>query len=254
MAASAVDTPRTLASRLRTYGAVAATAIWGAAVVWFFWDEPKKLEDLWDKPHDLAEFVAGAAGPLALLWLIVGYFQQSEELELQRKELKLQRHETAKLAKEAEKQATAVENSEALRRRDVVLRIYDVVIVGQRAAAKGLFWGGELNFSKHIHDLAEKGDPDAYFYGVVIRLIREPSFFASPRNARADHFHAESILTEFESFCVEADAADPAGYIRRIVENSAWATCYMAICFRSHRTPSLKWRRPPGTIEELEIK
>ena len=62
------------------------------------------------------DFLAGASAPLALLWLVIGYFQQGKELrintkalEAQQKELHLQVKETANLAKNSERQAMAAE-------------------------------------------------------------------------------------------------------------------------------------------------
>ena len=55
------------------------------------------------------DFLAGIAAPLALLWLVIGYFQQGEELRLNTRALELQKKEIANLAKNADRQATATE-------------------------------------------------------------------------------------------------------------------------------------------------
>ena len=62
------------------------------------------------------DFLAGVSAPLALLWLVIGYFQQGEELrintkalEAQQKELQHQVKETAHLARSSERQAKATE-------------------------------------------------------------------------------------------------------------------------------------------------
>ena len=62
------------------------------------------------------EFIGGSAGILALIWLVIGYYQQSEELRLntdalkaQQEELKQQVEATTELAKHAERQAQAAE-------------------------------------------------------------------------------------------------------------------------------------------------
>ena len=63
------------------------------------------------------EFLGGSAGILALIWLIMGYFQQSEELRLntdvlktQQKELEKQVEATHLLAEHTAREATATEN------------------------------------------------------------------------------------------------------------------------------------------------
>lgn len=66
--------------------------------------------------NELGDFMAGVSAPLALLWVIVGYFQQgielrqnTETLKLQQLELARQVQETATLALHAERQALASE-------------------------------------------------------------------------------------------------------------------------------------------------
>ena len=62
------------------------------------------------------DFLAGASAPLALLWLVIGYLQQGQELRIntkalkaQQMELQLQVEETANLARSSERQASAAE-------------------------------------------------------------------------------------------------------------------------------------------------
>ncbi|WP_256647511.1 hypothetical protein [Stenotrophomonas maltophilia] len=65
-----------------------ATAIWLlliAAYVWAKWSCFLTME-----PNSLGDFVAGAFGPLALFWLVCGYFQQGLELRQNTEALKLQ--------------------------------------------------------------------------------------------------------------------------------------------------------------------
>lgn len=41
------------------------------------------------KPNEWGDFLAGSFGPLAIFWLVLGFFQQGQELRLQVKELAL---------------------------------------------------------------------------------------------------------------------------------------------------------------------
>ena len=66
--------------------------------------------------NEWGDFLAGAFAPLAFFWLVVGYFQQGEELHLntkalhaQQEELHQQVKETALLAKAAGEQAQAAQ-------------------------------------------------------------------------------------------------------------------------------------------------
>jgi hypothetical protein len=47
------------------------------------WDNFSHLE-----PNEWGDFIAGTLGPLAIFWLIIGYFQQNESLKIQGQELK----------------------------------------------------------------------------------------------------------------------------------------------------------------------
>ena len=66
--------------------------------------------------NEWGDFFAGFMAPLALIWLVLGYIQQGEELRLntealkaQQEELSRQVAEAAALAKHAERQARASE-------------------------------------------------------------------------------------------------------------------------------------------------
>ena len=93
---------------------VGLTVLWIGAfalIVTTNWPEVQEL-----KLNAWGDFLAGFSAPLALIWLVVGYFQQGEELRLntqaleaQQEELRRQVQETAFLAKNAERQAAAAE-------------------------------------------------------------------------------------------------------------------------------------------------
>lgn len=74
--------------KIITLVGVIATAIWLvliAAYVWAKWPCFVTME-----PNSLGDFVAGAFGPLALFWLVCGYFQQGIELRQNTKALQNQ--------------------------------------------------------------------------------------------------------------------------------------------------------------------
>jgi hypothetical protein len=52
------------------------------------WEEVQNL-----KLNELGDFAAGAFGPMAILWLVLGYFQQGEELKQNTEALNLQAYE-----------------------------------------------------------------------------------------------------------------------------------------------------------------
>ena len=59
-----------------------------AALVYWKWDTVPKLE-----LNELGDFLAGVFGPIAFLWLILGYLQQGRELRLSSEALHLQAKE-----------------------------------------------------------------------------------------------------------------------------------------------------------------
>lgn len=84
--------------------------------------------------QDFGQWLSGVAGALAFVWLVIGYLQQAEELELQRAELRatreqlaLQRNEMKRAADEAEKQARAVSANEQHIRRDIYIKTLELL-------------------------------------------------------------------------------------------------------------------------------
>lgn len=100
------------------------TSIWFCLFVLFVadnWTAAKALPlNAW------GDFLAGLSAPLALLWLVIGYFQQGEELKLntealkaQQQELSNQVRETAILAGNSERQAIAAEQMVLVSKDDI---------------------------------------------------------------------------------------------------------------------------------------
>ena len=54
--------------------------------------------------NQIGDFLAGVFAPLAFVWIVVGYLQQSEELSLQVKELNAAVHQQAQMVKAAREQ------------------------------------------------------------------------------------------------------------------------------------------------------
>ncbi|AZS78570.1 hypothetical protein LP085_03650 [Achromobacter sp. MY14] len=78
-------------SKKLTWIGIAITAAYLVAAALLGWGEWDKFSDM--KPNEVGDFLAGVVGPLALLWLILGYFQQGEELKQSTEALRLQAEE-----------------------------------------------------------------------------------------------------------------------------------------------------------------
>lgn len=91
------DAP-TIAAWLLTVGYLAFIG----TLAWHKWDKVVALE-----PNAIGDALAGAAAPLAFLWLVVGYYLQRTELQLQRDALNLQAEELRASASALREQAKA---------------------------------------------------------------------------------------------------------------------------------------------------
>gem|GEM_PF-6137940 len=118
-------------------------------LIFVFFARKSPEEQIWKlAPNEMGDTLAGIAGPLAFVWLFLGFFIQSKQLqaqgesvatqqkaiEMQREDLahqrsllELQKVETARLADETELQRRAIELSAALSRRDALFRNYDLI-------------------------------------------------------------------------------------------------------------------------------
>jgi hypothetical protein len=69
-----------------------------SALITWRWESVKALE-----LNALGDFFAGAFGPLAILWLVLGYLQQGDELKQNTEALRLQAAELANSVKQQQK-------------------------------------------------------------------------------------------------------------------------------------------------------
>lgn len=85
------------------FGIVVSILIFALSLIYVIseWPEIRALE-----PNEFGDLLAGILGPLALLWLVLGFFQQGEELRQSVRALELQSEE---LRNSVEQQAALVE-------------------------------------------------------------------------------------------------------------------------------------------------
>lgn len=92
--------------RLTIFGGV-GTLIW-ASIVFFFvlqtWDAAEQMN-----LNEWGDFLAGAFAPLALGWLVIGYFQHGHELRLNTRALRLQQEDLKRQAEEISRLVDATE-------------------------------------------------------------------------------------------------------------------------------------------------
>ena len=67
------------------------TALYGVGLVVYLVAQGQNPADL--QLNELGDFLGGVSSPLAFLWLVLGFFQQSREIRLSNKALHLQARE-----------------------------------------------------------------------------------------------------------------------------------------------------------------
>ncbi|WP_251962243.1 hypothetical protein [Pseudomonas sp. Marseille-Q5299] len=132
---------------LRTKIAVAFSVLYicGFALICVFRIDDLRALDL----NELGDYLAGVFGPLALAWLVFGYFQQGDELRQGTEALRLQATELNNAVTEQAKMASA--NEVALRNHENSLEpLFKVV-----ASDSGWDDEGDFYFSFNLHNLGE---------------------------------------------------------------------------------------------------
>lgn len=93
-------------------------------ILWFIFDG-RLTEILLMPPNEIGDLLAGMFGPLAILWLILGFFQQGIELRQNTKALNLQAEEL-KNSVEQQREVAAAANKQAEAIRDSQKPIFSV--------------------------------------------------------------------------------------------------------------------------------
>jgi len=147
----------------------AATAVYLVVLGLLVWGRLPALLDM--KLNEVGDFLAGAFGPLAILWLVLGFFQQgielrqnSEALHLQAKELQNSVTQQAELASTAKAQfdldkaalehrIQELKDEESLRRRMLDPRLD----LSGKCAVIGMPKEGK-SFPKYVVDVRSRGN------------------------------------------------------------------------------------------------
>ena len=77
--------------RLLPLVGISLSILYVAGVVLYLYLQGQNPADL--KLNELGDFLGGVSSPLAFLWLVLGFFQQSREIRLSGKALELQARE-----------------------------------------------------------------------------------------------------------------------------------------------------------------
>jgi hypothetical protein len=216
---------------------------------------------IWGLPlNEIGDFLAGVAAPIAFLWLVLGYMQQADQLELQRRELalqrqelKLQRQETARLADEAGRQAKAVEISSEQTRRDTFMRYYELILRQQISICLFLLETsvGLSDRTDRASVLLSRGDTEAPFRVLFYELrgrnpqvLRDIAF--NPRaRSRSIRF-----VRNFEALADRAKETMPE--VLNSIEFGAMGDLYAALCLEIGRDQRFLARSRVGSLEAVD--
>ncbi len=125
-------------NRLLSLLGIGITVAYLAFIAWMFWERTGALARL--EPNHFGDFVAGTLGPLAILWLILGFFQQgielrenSRALDMQAEELRNATREQRELMHILRQHFAAIREELALVRREADIVAGDIAATGRAA-------------------------------------------------------------------------------------------------------------------------
>lgn len=142
-------------SRLLSALGILVTVAYLAALLWFFDGRLPEIKAM--PPNNIGDFLSGIFGPLAILWLVLGFFQQGIELRQNTKALDLQAQE---LQNSVEQQRSLVDVS----RKQMEAEIEAVRFERERQAIAsrpqfvfhgvgGMFTGGKGTYTSMVKNL-----------------------------------------------------------------------------------------------------
>lgn len=239
---------------IRSQVGLVLTVFWviGGALYLYFaigWPQVKEIS-----PNELGDFLSGFAAPLAFFWLVIGYFQQGEELRLQREELELQRHEVARLADDTERQAAAVEANEKHTRRDTFIHYCEFVSQEQKIIALRILQI-VIGMQQTRDFLKYSGESSEFFifYAAVSNIFPARIDKFEDRLATSIEFNSliRSYRMNFDNLMEESSRFDESNSMRRQIEGSAMGTLYAGICWITGQTNLFRIRKAPLSIDEI---
>lgn len=175
-------------------------------------------------PQELGAFLAGATGPLALLWLTLGYMKVARTLDDSASAGAEQRDLVRRLAEQAERQTQAIAVNTLQARRDILLRLADLVWRDLLAVAVAVLRKvGSTEEKRYVFNAYQRGDRDAFFTAMLqifaphqraqrLAILREDPLWQS---------HFQTFRDRFEGILQQARDSDPDGTLRRHFEEGA---------------------------------
>lgn len=194
-------------------------------------------------PNEIGDFSTGFFAPLAFFWLVVAVLLQRRELRLQRLELRQtneaverQADQLRKAAEQTRDQAVALRESERHVRRDLFLRLYDMVTQELNAAAMALVANARSTAhasppvdASALWSQVAHGDKAAIFRALHTRLRDEAFLSALEKDCEADpetRSLISDIVDQVDRLVEQADRCDAEQIMRTAVLKSDLGASY----------------------------
>lgn len=187
---------------MRERAAVAMTIIWVVGALVFLTVRSGEVAAM--SPNEWGDFFAGVFSPIALLWLVLGYFQQGEELRLQVEELRRsveQQKELASATKyEVELSRLFHEHQMEKEDRDAQPR-FVVSPLGCSKHPPSIMWFEIRNRGAHITDIGVSSDAGHCL----------PSFVPTMEHGGVQKFQVRNMGDDYEAVMITISYIDAAG-------------------------------------------
>ena len=197
-------------------------------------------------PEGAGNFISGVFAPIALIWLIVGYFQQSEELRKNSDALRQQVEEMKSNGAALKQQSDLLMSQQkTLERRAFIefleprrvalsMRAFNILrAFATRSEIKERmewFGAGYIDiFSNWLYNVVREGDQEQ-------TLIIIESFFSNGRQLCLDY------CTDYEQLLNDADRHDTNEELRRNIEYSGAGSAYLGLAALLHRPVAFRHR------------
>lgn len=203
------------------------------------------------KPNEVGDLAAGIAAPLAFWWLVLGYYQQGEELRLSNEALKKQSEETERLATEAVIQAKAISMNEVHSRQATFLRLSEYLLNGLNARAVEM---AGLIYNKNVIEKFWReynaGDKDVFFKVLLSRLVQghHVSFLESIDRFVGGRQYVHIYCNDFEILLGKTKEVDMDGVLTNYFASSNSGQLYWMLCRLVERKSECDFTSPKEMV------
>lgn len=196
----------------------------------------------WALPlNNLGDWLAGLGGGLAFVWLVLGYFQQADELKLQRKQLEFQREELEMSRREAKRLADEAGASNRNQQRNGFIQFAQLAVPDLYDKARLILWDMYIAEVTYEYDDGRMRSVDwerrreAYAVGDQAAFVKElvVAFERCKRSTLVTHFsnskardRARGFVSLASSLIETCRVADEGGPLETYCRYTAWAICH----------------------------